>query len=143
MDAGLHAVTPDDEIEVLGRVLDVGGLAAVVLLKGQGAEPGLDGTQHRHHALGQNVAAPQQIVHRGVQGGRQPGEHLRIGGAAAGLPFAHRLLGNPQRPGKPHLGVAPLVAKLLEPLFEHMRALPFHVFYYTTNCCFCKDRLRF
>ena len=130
LDAGLHAVTADHEIEIVGGVFHPGILLPVILLKGQGTVPGLDGPDDRDQALGivakepllRRVAAgdravqPQQEIRRGAQDLRNAGDRCGIRGGLAAFPLADGLLGDPQLGRQFRLAHALLLAALLQKL---------------------------
>ena len=130
LDAGLHAVTADHEIEIVGGVFHPGILLPVILLKGQGTVPGLDGPDDRDQALGivakeplfRRVAAgdravqPQQKIRRGAQDLRNAGDRCGVRGGLAAFPLADGLLGAPQLGRQFRLAHALLLAALLQKL---------------------------
>ena len=113
LDAGLHTVPSDHQIEIVGRIFDPGILLPVVLLKGQGAIARFYDPDHRDQALGipaeepplrlrevsHGAVQPQQIICGGTQQSSDPGHRSGIGGGFPALPFADGLLRDPQMGG--------------------------------------------
>ena len=130
LNARLHAVAPDDEVEIVGGVLDAGILLPVILLKGQRAVPGLHGADDRDEALGvvaekallgggcvgHRAVKPQQEVCRGAQDLGNAGHRGGVGGGFAAFPLADGLLGHSQFGCQLRLTDPLLLAALLQKL---------------------------